>query len=207
VDTELFKPQPANAALAKDLGLEGKKVILYAGTHGYAHAVEVAIRAAKLLEDTDIQFLFIGDGSEKPGLVQMAHELGLKNTLFLDPVPVEQIALFYSFATAGLSTLRNLPLFDGTRPAKIFAAMACGKPILYSGSGEGARLVEKARAGIVVAPEDPKALAAATSMLVNNPNLAIELGQNGRRYVLEHLTWSRIVENWLSQLQERNSAR
>ena len=207
VDTELFKPRKPDLELQKSLGLFNKKVVLYAGTHGFAHGLEVAIRAAKILEnnDSDVYFVFIGDGSEKAQIIDMAKTMSCRNVLFLDPEPPDYIARLYSFSIAGLSTLRNNSLFEGTRPAKIFAAMASGKPVIYSGAGEGARLVESAKAGLVVPPEDPEALAEAVRILTNNSALAEELGRNGRKYVEEHLSWSVLVNDWLRQLEERMS--
>lgn len=201
VDTDLFKPMPPDLALARELGLEGKKIILYAGNHGYAHGLEVALQAAQLLTDPQVVLVLIGDGSEKPRLKQMAQEMGLTNVRFLDPKPPAHIAQLYSLAVAGLSTLRNSPLFEMTRPVKIFAGMSCAKPILYAGQGEGARLVEGARAGLVSLPEDAQTLAHNIMTVVQNPHLAEQLGQNGRRYVEAHLSWSVLVENWLYQLQ------
>ena len=205
VDTELFKPRKPDLELQKSLGLFNKKVVLYAGTHGFAHGLEVVIRAAKILEnnDSNVYFVFIGDGSEKVRIIDMAKTMSCRNVLFLDPAPPDYIARLYSFSIAGLSTLRNNSLFESTRPAKIFAAMASGKPVIYSGAGEGARLVESAKAGLVVPPEDPEALAEAVRILASNPALAEELGSNGRRYVEEHLSWSVLVSDWLRQLEER----
>lgn len=87
VDTDLFKPLPPDLALARELGPEGKKVILYAGNHGYAHGLEVALQAARLLTDPQVVLVLIGDGSEKPRLKQLAQEMGLANVRFLDPKP------------------------------------------------------------------------------------------------------------------------
>jgi glycosyltransferase involved in cell wall biosynthesis len=203
VDTDLFRPMPPDQALARELGLEGKKIILYAGNHGYAHGLEVALQAAQLLTDPQVVLVLIGDGSEKTRLKQMAQEMGLTNVRFLDPKPPAYITRLYSLAVAGLSTLRNSPLFEMTRPVKIFAGMSCAKPILYAGQGEGARLVEGARAGLVSLPEDAQTLAHNIMAVVQNPHLAEQLGQNGRRYVETHLSWSVLIENWLYQLQSQ----
>lgn len=201
VDTELFKPTAPDLALARELGLEGKKVVLYAGNHGYAHGLEVALQAAQLLSDPQVVLVLIGDGSEKPRLKQMAQEMGLTNVRFLEPKPPEYITRLYSLAVAGLSTLRDSPLFEMTRPVKIFAGMSCARPILYTGSGEGARLIESAQAGLVSPPEDAQALARNIMRLIENPALAEKMGQNGRRYVEAHLSWSSLIQNWLTQLQ------
>ncbi len=204
VDTDLFDLRKKNEEIAERFGLLDKKVVLYAGTHGFAHGIEVALEAASYLEEReDIVFVFVGDGSEKKKLVRKATEMKLSNVLFFDPVPLNVIADLYSIASIGLSTLRNSSLFEATRPVKIYPAMASGIPILYSGSGEGARLVEQYESGMVVPPEDPKALAAAVLKLVDDEEYRKKLGKNGRRFVEAHLSWGYIVNEWLNQLLAR----
>jgi glycosyltransferase involved in cell wall biosynthesis len=63
--------------------------------------------------------------------------------------------------------------------------------------------VEGARAGLVSLPEDAQTLAHNIMAVVQNPHLAEQLGQNGRRYVETHLSWSVLIENWLYQLQSQ----
>ncbi|MCX7783847.1 MAG: glycosyltransferase family 4 protein [Meiothermus sp.] len=200
VDTDLFRPLPPNQALAKELGLEGKKVVLYAGNHGYAHGLEVALQAAQHIPDPDVMLLLIGDGSEKARLMQTARDMNLTNVRFLEPRPPSYIVELYSLAVAGLSTLRDSPLFEMTRPVKIFAGMSCAKPIIYVGRGEGARLIEAAEAGLVSPPENPEMLARHIMQIVRQPDLAQRLGANGRRFVEEHLSWSSLIQHWLNGL-------
>ena len=206
VDTALFDIRKKNEEIAAKFGLADKKVVLYAGTHGFAHGIEVALKAASCLKPReDIVFVFVGDGSEKKTLVRLAKEMALSNVLFFDPVPLNVIADLYSIASIGLSTLRNSSLFEATRPVKIYPAMASGVPILYSGSGEGARLVEQHETGIVVPPEDPQALAAAVLKIIDDEVYSKKLGKNGRCFVEEHLSWNYIVNEWLDQLLARVS--
>ncbi len=202
VDQELFKPRPPDNELSRHLGLEGKKIILYAGTMGFAHGLEVAIQAMELLQtdNPDILLVFIGGGSEKEKLAQMAVSKGLNNIKFLDPRPPEFIARLYSIAFAGLASAKNLPLFRGARSSKMFPVMASGKPVVYRGDGEGPLLVEEAEAGLVIKPEDPLLLAEAIQVLANNPDLAAKLGRNGRNYVETYFSWPVLVRDWLSQL-------
>lgn len=201
VDVQIFKPQLADSAWKAHLGLPtSQHIILYTGTHGYAHGMEVILHTAALLANEEILFLLVGDGSEKAALQQLAQHMQLKNVVFWPPQPVETIARLYSLARAGVSTLRDSPLFTSTRPAKVLAIMACGQAVIYSGQGEGAQLIEAAQAGIVVAAQDPQALAAAIQRLVADPVYAKQLGHNGRRYVEQHLQWSVVVDAWLKQL-------
>lgn len=206
VDTELFMPREPEHKLAQELGLDKKQVILYAGTLGYAQGLEVAVEAMARLrrEAPGVCLVFIGDGSERSRLERLVQQLDLNNILFLPPNRPEYVARLLSFTVAGLVTLKDLPLFEGARPSKIFPIMACGKPVIYSGRGEGATIVKQAQAGLVVPPEDPVALAGAIRYLLDNPVEARRLGANGRRYVEDNLSWTTLVGRWLGELEERS---
>jgi glycosyltransferase involved in cell wall biosynthesis len=81
--------------------------------------------------------------------------------------------------------------------------MASGVPVVYSGRGEGAELLERAEAGVTTAPNDGFALAEAIEGLAADRDRAARLGANGRAYVEQHLTWERLVSDWLEQLRAR----
>ena len=201
VDTGRHKPRQPDEALKQTLGLTEKKVVLYSGTLGRAHALENVLEAASLLKnEPDIHFLFLGDGSERPALEEMKRHLQLDNVTFHDLVPIEELAPFHSIADCGLVSLRNIPIFEGARPSKMFPLLAAGKPLLFCGRGEGANLVRKANAGIVVPPGDPVALAAAIPELLGNRPLLQEFAANGRRFVEEHYEWCKLVSGWVQSL-------
>ena len=80
--------------------------------------------------------------------------------------------------------------------------LASGTPLVYSGSGEGARLVSEADAGIVVDPEDGAAIAGAVERLLADPGLVRRLGENGRRLAVERFSWRALVGAWLEQLDD-----
>ena len=201
VDTELFRPRAEAAGVRERFGLDDRKVVLYAGTVGFAHGAGVILDAAELLAERDVLFVIAGDGSERERTEADARRRGLGNVRFLGAVAQEDVAGLYTVAFAGLSTLRDLPLFEGTRPAKVFPCFASGTPIVYSGAGEGARLVGDGDAGIVVAPEDGAGIARALEQLLDDPALAARLGANGRRLALERFGWDALVGNWLEQLE------
>ena len=206
VDPEEFKPMAPDAQLMRELGIGNKKIILYAGTLGFAHGLDVILRAFVYWKEgvRQVEVLFVGDGPDRKRLQTLSMELGLDNVRFVPPQSHEVIAKLYGISYAGITTQKNLPLLEGNRPAKIPVIMACGKPVIFSGSGEAARLIESAQSGIVVPPEDPEALATAMRELVDNPAWAEKLGQNGRRYVEEKLSWSVLIKDWLRQLHERS---
>ncbi|MGH8283362.1 MAG: glycosyltransferase family 4 protein [Gammaproteobacteria bacterium] len=208
VDTVTFSPSEPDRKLASELGLDGKHVIVYAGTLGYAQGLEVALQAMIQVAGQlpTAHLVLIGDGSEFTKLTRMAKELTLNNVSFLRPQPPEYVARLYSIALAGLASLKPLPLFKGARPSKIFPIMASGKPVIYSGAGEGACLIQEADAGMVVEPGDASALAVAMEYIVRNPDVATKYGQNGRRFVERELSWTKIVDDWLVQLANSNQS-
>jgi glycosyltransferase involved in cell wall biosynthesis len=58
---------------------------------------------------------------------------------------------------------------------------------------------------LATAPQDPAALAAAIGRLLDDPDLAARMGAAGRRFVESQLSWSRLVEAWVSDLQRRTA--
>jgi glycosyltransferase involved in cell wall biosynthesis len=129
----------------------------------------------------------------------MRQSLQLKNVTFHDAVPMEKLAPFESIADAGLVSLRDLPIFEGARPSKMFPLLAAGKPLIFCGNGEGAQLIRRAKAGIVVPPENPQALAAAVPSLLGNAVQLEQFGANGRRFVEEHHDWRKLVGSWVQE--------
>ena len=201
VDTKLFKPSPPDEKLKQNLGLVGKKIVLYAGNHGYAGAVEQVLYAANCLRDEpSLHFLLIGEGPEKRKLIELAAILKLSNVTFHDQVPLVVMPSFLSISDLAVVTLRKSQVMAGARPAKSFVMMAGGKPIVLSAEGEAARLIEAAGSGVVVPPEDYEAIAKAIRKLMNDPERAFQLGANGRRFVVSNFEWSSLVRNWLAQL-------
>ncbi|MFA6809157.1 MAG: glycosyltransferase family 4 protein [Eubacteriales bacterium] len=201
VDTELFSLREKDSQLVNSLGLEGKYIILYAGTMGYAHGMEVILEAAELLqENLEILFLLVGDGSERPRLEMLAKKKALLNVLFVDFQPLEEVPRYYSLSSINLSTLRRYKLAEGVRPSKVFPSLASGQPLIYVGEGEGAEIVKESGGGIVIEPENPELLARTVLELKNNPEYCRELAEKGRDYVVKNYSWNSIISNWLTQL-------
>jgi colanic acid biosynthesis glycosyl transferase WcaI len=199
VDLEVFRPMPDDAALRASYDLPGGPLVLYTGNHGYAHALDTLVEAA--CQVPEVTFALVGDGSEKERIRQLAADRGAANVRFLPPVTPAEVARLYGLAVAGVATVRGSSVMSEVRPAKAVAIMGCGRPVIYSGAGEGAEIVRSAEAGLVLPPEDPAAMAAAVRRLVADPEEAARLGDNGRRYVESHLSWPVLTRAWLGDLE------
>lgn len=138
---------------------------VFAGTHGVANGLDVALSAAAELQRRgrgDIKLVLIGDGKLKPGLIERARRENLANVVFCDPVDKSRLAGLMASTDVGLQLLANVPAFYyGTSPNKFFDYIAAGVPPLIDYPGWLAELVTEHRCGIAVPPDDPAAFASA----------------------------------------------
>jgi colanic acid biosynthesis glycosyl transferase WcaI len=91
--------------------------------------------------------------------------------------------------------LRDLPIFAGALPTKLFEVLASGRPAIVAARGEAAELVRGAGAGLAVTPEDPRALADAFRRLRASPAEALQLGARGREHARRYGR-AAVVEQW-----------
>lgn len=184
VDTRFFHPGLRSQELRRSLGLENALLVTYAGLHGLAQGLDGVLEAADRLKgDTGICFLFVGDGPMKPGLMERAWELGLKNVRFLAPAPRDQIATLLASSDIALVTLSR-PIL-GAIPSKVYEAMAVGVPVVAATGGGAAEIVQQAGSGLVAAPGDAEEIAAAVRTLASNAPLRARCGAAGRQLVCE----------------------
>jgi len=201
VDTDLFRPMPADRLFALQHGLQDKVIFLLAGTLGYAQGLSVVIEAADLLRDrADIVIVLLGDGPERSRLKAESERRGLTGVKFFDGAPLREMPRWWSITRAGLVTLKDQPINEGARPSRTFPALASGVPVVFAGRGEMAGMLTSAGAGIVIPPEDPRALADAVLHFADNPIEAGRMGQRGRQLCERELCWSAIVETWLNDV-------
>lgn len=192
VDLAQYRPVDGASALAEELGLTGKFVVSYFGTHGMAHHLETILGAARRLSHTpNIVFLMVGDGAERQVLVRMRDTMGLKNVMMLDQQPKVRMREFWALSDVSLVLLKKSDLFKTVIPSKIFESLAMAKPIVLGVEGESADLLQAAQAGLCIEPEDADQLVARVLELSRDTQLCLRLGRNGRRFVMEQ--FDRIV--------------
>ena len=204
VDLDLFDQRVDGNLLRSKLNLNEKFIISYIGTLGLSHALDTVLDTAKILAKNDkIRFLFIGEGAEKKNLIQKAKSLNLDNVVFLDQIQKDELPEYYAISDMVLVTLRNLPLFKCVIPSKIFEIMAMAKPILISVEGESQNVVvENAKAGISVAPENAQDLARQIIQIHENKELLYTLGGNGRKFVERYFDRNKLADKYLKLIQD-----
>ncbi|MFT5338029.1 MAG: glycosyltransferase involved in cell wall biosynthesis, partial [Luteibaculaceae bacterium] len=173
-----------------DVFKNGKKTFFYGGIIGHAQGLEIILDAAAgYKERTDVQFVLLGSGPEKEGLIHKAKEMGLDQVHFLDPVAKSHMPSILSTITASVIPLRRLDLFKGAIPSKIFEALAMEKPVLLGVEGEAKDLfVDQAQAALFFEPENSTALQE-QMQLVLDAGPALDLRKTkGRAYVAQYFS-------------------
>ena len=162
VDRFRFKPMPKDAELLRQLGLEGKFVAGYVGTHGMAHHLETLLTTAEVIraqpDGAKFHFILLGDGARKQALKEEAARRGLDNISFIDSVPKEQVTCYWSLLDVSIIHLRKTDLFTSVIPSKLFECMGMGLPVLHGVAGESADIVCEEGVGIVFEPENAEQL-------------------------------------------------
>lgn len=164
-------------------------VLLYAGGHVYANALDTVLQAARIEQENRnrARFIFVGGGQEKAKLIQMARYLDLKNVEFRDAVPKNELFKLMEEADACIHSMRDLPgLYRyGMSSNKVCDYVASGRPVILAGN-PNYNLVEEYRCGIVVPPENPHAFAAAIRKFESmTPEQRADMGRNATRCARE----------------------
>jgi glycosyltransferase involved in cell wall biosynthesis len=108
---------------------------------------------------------------------------------FVPWVPYDRKERLSSEASIGLVTY--LPYSNNTSclANKLFDYMLVGLPVIASDFPLYRQVVETSRCGLLVDPANPTAIAEAMTHLIEHPDEAHEMGENGRRAVLERYNW------------------
>jgi glycosyltransferase involved in cell wall biosynthesis len=192
-DRELFR---------KEHDLDGRFVITYVGAHGVANHLEQILQAGKVLEDTNVLFLLIGQGMEKQRLQQMANSMKVKNVRFLDSIPKSDVFKYIIASEMGASVLKRVDTFKTVYSNKTFDYFSCKKPILMAIDGVSRQLVEDARAGTYVEPENVNEYNRIIREYINSPDRLIMEGENGYHFAKRNFDRQVLAVNYMKAINE-----
>jgi N-acetyl-alpha-D-glucosaminyl L-malate synthase BshA len=168
------------------------KLLLTVRSLTFRKGLDVFIRCIpKILEDEPKTVaLIVGDGPERENLKTLAKELGVwDKIIFSGHVPNAQLPSYEN--SCDLFVIPSREEGFGVAAAE---AMACGKPIVGTTAGGLNETIDHNRTGLLVEPDNPKQLAEAIKRILNNDELATQLGDNAREKVLTDFNWDHIAQ-------------
>ena len=169
----------------------------YKGHDVVLRALSEVVRAVP-----DVAYVIVGEGDDLDYLNRLAAEYGVqKNVIFAGTrvrtpsFPCSTTPAMPSSCAAAKSRTRRGILAEGFGIA-LLEASACGKPLIAGRSGGIADAVQDGITGLLLNPVDFREVATTIVRLLNEPDLAKQLGENGRRWVENEMNWTRAAEDF-----------
>ena len=180
VDHSRFRPSADDGSqLRAQLGLEGRRLLLFVGRIQPLKGVDVAIRALPGLDDPTSTLVVVGGPSGPSGAAEserlhdLVGALGLTDrVMFLPPQPHDALADFYRAADVCV-----VPSRSESFGLVALEAAACGTPVVAAAVGGLRSLVDDGVTGFLVEGHEPADYVKPLSVLLDNPRLAAEMGE------------------------------
>ena len=209
VDTTLFDPARHDGAAARRrLGLpESSIVVGYLGRVGLPRTATFAgqpLLEASPLVRADVRYLVVAWGERMPEFRDFAGRLPTRDRFVFAPfVPHGEVPSYLAACDVLVDTLDDLFLSRARNETKMKEYLAMGRPIVATAVGENLKDLDDGRAGILVPPGDPAAIARAIDELASAPERRRELGRRARARALERYDWRVVAGGVRRALESR----
>lgn len=147
------------------------------------------LEAAEILraEKRSVEFLIAGSGPDETRLRRFARDHCIaKSVTFITYLQG------YTDALQAMDIF-CMPTFQEGLGTLMFEAMARGRPVIASKVGGVSSMLHHREDGLLLPPGDAKALAQGIGELLDNPQLAKRLGQNGKKLIKQNFSVDKMV--------------
>lgn len=205
---EAIFPVSTNGAQTKEMlkkryGLTANEpVILFFGTLTPSKGIPDLLQAFAIVRQSSSARLLVAGFPTKhidmTELKDMVANLGLTEAIIFDPryIPIKEVGPVMELATVAVYPYRN-----GTQSGALQVAYAFGRPVVATRVGGLPEAVDDGQSGLLVSPEAPQELATAISKIINNPQLAAEMGAYARSLSETRYSWRPIAGQILAVYQ------
>lgn len=175
--------------------------VCYVGGISAIRGVREIIKACGLLQSTT-RLNLAGNFSSQEVETEVKTYPGWERVNELGYLNRNEVRDVLGRSIAGLVTLHPIINYLDALPVKMFEYMAAGIPVIYSSFPLWLKIIEGSECGLCVDPLDPKAIASAIDYLVQHPDIARRMGENGRKAVIQKYNWSIEEEKLLNFYRE-----
>ncbi len=180
-----FGKGTSDDTLRQRLGLQENSFrVIHFGAMGVANGLDYILDAARILQhwgESDVEFVFLGEGSQALRLMERTQLGNIGNIRFFNRVPMEQLAEVLKLCDASIVSFLDIPILYTNSPNKLFDSLSAGLPVIVNSAGWTMEMVEKHHCGAYVNPSNPEELANLIVEWKNDRALLKKLGQNARQ--------------------------
>lgn len=202
VDIHRFKPQPdQRAATRASLVLTTHPLIVFVGSFYQWHDIAILLEsfAAVLRSCPDARLVLVGDGTERPKMMQRAAELKIAGAVtFTGFIAHAEVSRYVNAADIAVVPVPAMKQEMWLSPMKLFEYMASGKAIVASAMGQIVNVIRDGENGLLVPAGDEQALANVIHRLITDHDLRDRLGKQARDDAVKNHSW----EQYLSNLEQ-----
>lgn len=190
IDAERFSPRVDGARVRAQLRIpppEEGHMVLYVGRLVPHKGVKFLLEALPDMRPT-AHLVVVGTGPWEETLRETARAMGLRDRVtFVGAVPWSELPMYYRAAdVAVLPSISRLEAFGLVG----LETMASERPVVLSDIPGVREVITDGSEGLLARPVDPGDIATKVNLLLDDPDLRAEMGQRGRRRVLENFTWN-----------------
>lgn len=159
------------------------------------HALFLESARLTLESRPDAYFVIAGDGPERPMLEELAASKGISGQVkFLGSVSdiPEVLSMVDLFA---------LSSHNEASPVSILEALSCERPVVATAVGSINESVIEGKTGYLVSPGDETEMSARWLQVLNDSQLAAELGATGRQHVISNSSLSSMTEGYMELVE------
>jgi glycosyltransferase involved in cell wall biosynthesis len=185
--------------LFEEFGISRDKFrVVYAGNLGNAQNIEIIVNATRRLKNNpQIEFIIFGKGGLEDEIKAAKAKEQLDNLKILPLQPYERVAKVYGLGHVCIVACKP-GLGGAAMPSKTWSIMSSGRAVLANfDEGELKEIVEGGPStssgsakpcGVFTKAGDLEGFVAAIDGLSQHPERCVEMGRNGRQFILENLT-------------------
>lgn len=204
VDSSLARaPWALRAEWRRAHGLDGRLVVLYAGSFNKAYGIPLLLAAADQSRRAlpHASWLFAGNGRDRPAVEAAARDL--ENVRYLGSLSRSELVPALLSADVGVNAHADWPLLDATLTGKLFDYLAAGVPVVSLRDGVMGLLLAACGGGSVADEVSvPALLAEVRRWGMLTPEQRVRHAGRVRSWSMAHLDAERIAEGLVHRLDE-----
>jgi len=195
VDTSAIVPGDRMTSYRRELGIDDRVIVLYAGNVGFSQSLELVLAAARSMPH--IAFVINGDGAARKSLQDEVKATDIDNVYFADYQPIERLSEVLASGDIHVVPLKT-GLASVSVPSKMYSILSAGRPVVAAidAGTEIPRTLAERGAGIAVAPDNEAEFISALQILISDGAKRVAMGALGRTWVEQHASAGAVAKRY-----------